>query len=161
MNNNYIKLEKTDTLKLEIVDFEGNSTGNYLEFDLEDIELPLKFQELIEEEKRNREWIQNQIIIIDKKQDFKKGKTLSNNEIAKMKALKSFFKKEEEIYNGFLGENGVAKLLNGRKLGWTSLAKIDEIIEKQILPLLDIKMENIITKIKNKYKENKNEEVLK
>ena len=64
----------------------------------------------------------------------------------------------------FLGENGVEKLLNGRKLGWTSLQEIDEIIAKQISPYLDLRMDKITEKIKSKYKQtvenDKKEEVL-
>ena len=51
----------------------------------------------------------------------------------------------------FLGENGVQKLLNGRKLGWTSLRNIDKIIEKQILPYIDINMDKIADKIEKTY----------
>ena len=51
----------------------------------------------------------------------------------------------------FLGENGVQKLLNGRKLGWTPLREIDEIIEKQILPYININMKKITEKIQKKY----------
>ena len=100
------------------------------------------------------------MLIIDKRQDVKGKKLLSKNEEDKIRALNDFFKKEAEIYNIFLGERGVEKLLNGRKLGWTSLQEIDEIIEKQIVPHLDLSMENITNKIKNKYgvKTSKNEE---
>ena len=55
----------------------------------------------------------------------------------------------------FLGENGVQKLLNGRKLRWTTLKEIDELIEKQITPKLDITMKNITNKIKGKYSDKK------
>ena len=43
------------------------------------------------------------------------------------------------------------KLLNGRKFTWTTLQEIDEIIEKQIAPHLDISMKKITDKIKEKY----------
>lgn len=43
------------------------------------------------------------------------------------------------------------KLLNGRKLGWTTLREIDEIIEKQILPYIDINMKKVADKIKKTY----------
>ena len=74
-----------------------------------------------------------------------------------------FFNKEIEIYNIFLGDRGVQKLLNGRKFGWTTLQEIDEIIEKQIAPHLDVNMEDITKKIKEKYSQavNRNKEVLK
>lgn len=147
----YIQLQKDDVLRLGIRDSEGNDTGEVLEFNLSDIEIPLKYQELLEKDKKNKENLRNQILIIDKRQDVKGKKLLSKNEEDKIKAIDSFFKREVEIYNMFLGENGVQKLLNGRKLGWTSLQDIDEIIEKQIVPHLDITMTNITDRVKQKY----------
>lgn len=163
MTENFIQLNNNDTLKLGIKTSDGKDTGEYLEFDLEDIELPLKYQELLEKDKKNKENLKNQLVIIDKRQDVKGKKLMSKNEEDKIKALNDFFKKEEEIYNIFLGENGVKKLLNGRKLGWTSLQAIDEIIEKQITPHLDLKMSDITNKVRDKYKSSvqRNKEVLK
>ena len=160
MTDNFIKLGKSDVLKLGIKTDEGVDTGEYLEFDLEDIELPLRYQELLEKDKKNKEQLKNQLMIIDKRQDVKGKKLMSKNEEDKIKALNEFFKKEEEVYNMFLGENGVKKLLNGRKLGWTSLQEIDEIIGKQISPYLDIRMDKITDKVKQKYQEalNRNNE---
>ena len=159
-NNNYIQLpEEEDILKLDIYDNKGNPTGEYLEFNLEDIELPLRYQEIIEKDKENRRNIKNQILIIEKKQDHKGKKLMSSNEEAKIKALNDFFRKEEEIYNMFLGENGVKKLLNGRELSWTSLEAIDKIIEEQIAPKLEITGNNIMDKIKKKYS-NKRDDVI-
>lgn len=163
MMDNFIQLKKDDVLRLGIKTSNGENTGNFLEFDLEDIELPLKYQELLEKDKKNKEWLKNQIFIIEKRQDVKGKKLLSKNEEDKIKALNDFFKKEVEIYNIFLGENGVQKLLNGRKLGWTSLQEIDEIIDKQVVPHLDLSMTKIQDKIKEKYGQavNRNKEVLK
>ena len=151
--DNVIKLNKDNILRLRIETSEGQDTGEVLEFDLEDIELPLRYQELIEKDKKNKENIRNQMIIIDKRQDVKGKKLLSKNEEDKAKALKDFFNKEVEIYNMFLGNNGVQKLLNGRKLGWTTLQEIDEIIEKQITPYIDTTIESITKKVKEKYSE--------
>ena len=153
MTDNFIKLGKSDVLRLGIKTDEGVDTGEYLEFDLEDIELPLRYQDVMEKDKKNKEHLRNQLAIIDRRQDVKGKKIMSKNEEDKIKALNEFFKKEEEIYNMFLGENGVKKLLNGRKLGWTSLQEIDEIIGKQISPYLDIRMEKITDKVKQKYQE--------
>lgn len=163
MTDNFIQLNKNEILHLDIYTDDGKKTGEYLEFDLDDIELPLKYQELLEKDKKNKEYLRNQIHIIEKRQDVKGKKLLSKNEEDAIKALNEFFKKETEIYNMFLGEKGVQKLLNGKKLGWTSLQEIDEIIEKQILPHLDLDMNRIQEKIKEKYKEAlaRNKEVLK
>ena len=151
MTDNFIKLNKSNVLRLGIKTDEGVDTGEYLEFDLEDIELPLKYQELINEDKKNKKNLKNALFIIGKRQDVKGKRLLSKNEEDSIKAIQDFMKKEEEIYNIFLGKDGVKKLLNGRKLGWTSLQEIDEIIEKQVVPYLNINMESITEKIKNKY----------
>lgn len=153
MTDNFIQLNKDDVLRLGIKTHDGKDTGEYLEFDLDDIELPLKYQELIEKDKKNKEHLKNKIRMIDKREDVKGKKQMSKNEEDKIKALIEFFNKEKEIYNMFLGEKGVEKLLNGRKLGWTSLQEIDEIIAKQIFPHLDMRAEKLPEKIKNKYKE--------
>ena len=118
---------------------------------MEDIGLLLRYQELLEKDKKNREHLRNELLIIDKRQDVKGKKLLSKNEEDKIRAINDFFKNETEVYNMFLGERGVEKLLNGRKLGWTSLQEIDEIITKQITPYLDNNMNNIAEKIKKKY----------
>lgn len=163
MTENFIQLKESGLLKLRIKTDTGEYTGEELIFDLEDIELPLKLQELVEKDKKNKEWLRNQFLIIDKKEDVKGKKLLSKNQEDKIKALNDFFKKEVEVYDMFLGEKGVEKLLNGRKLGWTTLDEIDEIIEKQIRPYLDVDMKRIQDKIKEKYNQavEKSKEVLK
>lgn len=148
-----IKLNKEETLKLNIFDSEGNDTGEYLEFNLEDIELPLRYQELVEKDKKNKENLRNQLLIIEKRQDVKGKKLLSKNEEDKIRALNNFFIKEVEVYNMFLGPRGVEKLLNGRKFTWTTLQEIDEIIEKQISPHLNVNIQKITDKVKEKYSE--------
>ena len=163
MTDNVIKLNKNNVLRLKIETADGKDTGEYLEFDLEDIELLLRYQELLEKDKKNKEWLRNQMLIINKREDVQGKKMLTKNEEDTIKALRDFFNKEIEVYNMFLGENGVQKLLNGRKVNWDTLKEIDLIIEKQIVPKLNITMDKITDKIKNKYKEavQRNKEVLK
>lgn len=163
MTDNFIQLNKSSVLRLGIKTDTGEDTGEYLEFDLEDIELPLKLQMLVEKDKKNKEHLKNEMLMIDKREDVKGKKLLTKNQEDKIKAVNEFFKKEAEIYNGFLGERGVEKLLNGRKLGWTSLQEIDEIIENQITPYLDVNMQDITKKVKEKYSKalEKSKEVLK
>ena len=151
MTENYVQLNNNDILRLKIRTVDGKETGEVLEFDFEDIELPLKYQELIEKDKKNREKLKNQIYMIDKRQDVKGKKLLSKNQEDKIRALNEFFKNEIEVYNIFLGENGVQKLLNGRKIGWTTLQEIDDIIEKQIAPYIKINISKINDKVKEKY----------
>ena len=56
MTDNFIQLGKSDVLRLGIKTDEGVDTGEYLEFDLEDIELPLRYQELVEKDEKNKKW---------------------------------------------------------------------------------------------------------
>lgn len=151
MTDNFVQLKKDNILRLGIKTEDGEDTGEVLEFDLEDIELPLKYQDLLEQEKKNRQNLKNQLIIIEKRQDVKGKKLMSKNEEDKIKAINEFYKKEAEVIDGFLGKDGVKKLLNGKKLGWTSLTEIDEIIETQIAPHIKINMQSIEDKIKQKY----------
>lgn len=151
-SDNYIQLnDNDDILKLYIRDKKGKETGEYLEFNLEDIELPLRYQKIVEEDKKARLELKNKLNIIDRKQDHKGEKLLSANEEAKIIAMQDFYKRETEIYNMFLGENGVQKLLNGTQLSWGSLEAIDKIIEEQILPKLSENAETIKEKIMKKY----------
>ena len=163
MTDNFVQLKKSNILRLGIRTEDGEDTGEVLEFDLEDIELPLKYQDLLEQDKKNKERLKNQMLIIDKRQYVKVKKLLIKNEEDKLKALNEFFKKEEEIYDMFLGKGGVQKLLNGKKLGWTSFQEIDEIVDKQIAPYLDLNMASITEKVKEKYSQaiERNKEVLK
>ncbi len=160
---NIIKLNKDEILRLEIVTSDGKKTGNYLEFNLEDIELPLKYQELLEKDEKNKKNLRNQLLIIEKRQDVKGKKLLSKNQEDEIKALNDFFKKEKEVYDLFLGKGGFDKLLNGRAMTWTVFQEIDELIVNQILPHLDLSMTRIQDKVKEKYSQAvaRNKEVLK
>lgn len=160
-SNNEIQLKNSESdLVLKIRDAEGNETGESLRFNLQDIELPIRWQNLIEEDKKNRTFLQNQFTIIDKKQDHKGKKLLSANEEAKIRALQEFYKKEIQIYNMFLGDRGVEKLLNGREISWNTLEEIDEIINESILPLLQINADNIKKNIMEKYSNKKRADVI-
>ena len=163
MTDNYIQLKKKDILRFGIRDENGKETGEYLEFNLKDIELPLKYQELLEKDKKNREWARNQIAIINKRQDVQGKKLLTKNQEDEIKVIIDFFKKETEIYNMFLGENGVQKILNGRKFEWDTLEEIDEIIDKIIAPKLQITKDKLKQQIIEKYNNavKRNEAILK
>ena len=151
-SDNVIQLKQAkDVLRLKIKDENGNDTGNFLEFNLGDLDYLLVLQDMMEADKKNRDYLKNQYTIIDKKEDHKGKKLFSSNEEAKIKATNEFYKKEAEIYDMFLGKDGVKKLLNGRKLTLARLDEIDEIIEKAILPKLQIKAEDIKKDIMAKY----------
>lgn len=147
---NFIQLKKDNILKIGIKTADGKETGEHLEFDMEDIELPLRLQECEEQHKKNLLYIKNQFIIIDKKEDHKGKKLLSSNQEEKIKLLNEFYKREMQALDLFLGENGTAKMLNGRKPYYSMYDDINEMLGP-ILPLLKQSAENITKKIKYKY----------
>ena len=158
---NFIQLKKDNILRIGIKDSEGNDTGEHLEFDLEDINLPLRLNECDEKHRKNLEFLRNQFIIIDKKEDKKGKKILSWKEEEKLKVLQEFYKREMEALDLFLGENGTKKLLNGRNPYYSMYEDINEILVP-ILPKLKLRADDIAKKIKDKYSNanNKDKNVL-
>lgn len=160
-SDNYIQLKKDkNTIRFGIKDENGNDTGNFLEFNLTNIDLLEKYQKLLDGDKKNRANLRNQLAIIDKKQDHKGKKLLTYKQEQELNAYKEFYKKEIEIYNLFLGENGVQKLLNGREMTWFTLNEINEIIEKVIYPKLKINAKNVRQEIMSKYSDKKRADVI-
>lgn len=152
----FIQLKKDNILRIGIKDIEGNDTGEHLEFDLEDIELPLRLNECDAKHRKNLEHLRNQFVIIDKKED-KKGKfILSWKEEEKLKVLQEFYKREMEALDLFLGENGTKKLLNGRSPYYSMYEDINEMLEP-IMPKLKLRADDIADKIKQKYSNKANE----
>lgn len=147
---NFIQLKKDNILKIGIKTSDGVDTGEHLEFDMEDIELPLRLNQSELEHKKNVQNLKMQIMVIDKKQDKKGKQMLSWKEEEKIKAYKDFYNKEMKALDLFLGEGGTLKLLNGRKPYYSMYEDIGEITEP-IMPLIKQRTDNIISNIKEKY----------
>ena len=155
---NFIQLKKDNILRIGIKTAEGKDTGEHLEFDLEDLELPLRLNQSGVEHKKNLQQLKMQVQIIEKKQDKKGKQMLSWKEEEKIKAYRDFYKKEMEALDLFLGEGGTLKLLNGRKPYYSMYEDIGEIIEP-IMPLIEKRTQDITNTIKQKY-ENKKSDVI-
>ena len=159
MNNDFIQMKKSSVLKIGIKTDEGIDTGNFLEFDLEDISLPLRLNQCEAQHRKNLEFMKMQFVIIDKKED-KKGKyLLSWKEEEKIKVLQEFYKREAEALDLFLGKDGTKKLLNGRNPYYSMYEDISEMLEP-IMPKLKLRTEDIINKVKQKYNDKKETDVL-
>ena len=158
---NTIRLEEDDTLQFEITDKDGNPTGEFLEFNMDDISLPLRYRDLIFKSRENRKNFKKDMTIINKKQDVQdKDDPMTRNELEIINLSQKYLNKEVEIYNMFLGENGVQKLLNGKPLGWDSLNKIDKLIENQIQPIIEKHLKTMEEMIEKKYSPEKEEELI-
>ena len=154
----YIKLkERKDILKLGFQDENGkiikdeNNKEVYIEFDLGDIELPLKYNKCVNQIEQARKNLKTQFIIIDKKQDHKGKQLLSSNEVEKVKATKQFYKDMEVAMDLFLGQGGTRKFLNGKNPYWEMWDDIDEIL-KPHYDKLKLTINDMTDRIKNKYK---------
>lgn len=154
----YIKLkERKDILKLGFQDENGkvikdeNNREIYIEFDLGDIELPLKYNKCVNQIEQARKNLKTQFIIIDKKQDHKGKQLLSSNEVEKVKATKQFYKDMEVAMDLFLGQGGTRKFLNGKNPYWEMWDDIDEIL-KPHYDKLKLTINDMTDRIKNKYK---------
>ena len=153
----FIQLKKDSILRIGIKDSDGNDTGEHLEFDMEDINLALRLNECDEKHRKNLEFLRNQFIIIDKKEDKKGKKILSWKEEEKLKVLQDFYKREMEALDLFLGQGGTRKLLNGRNPYYSMYEDISEILEP-IMPKLKLRADDIAKKIKDKYSNVNNQE---
>lgn len=147
---NFIQLKKDNILRIGIKTADGVDTGEHLEFDMEDIELPLRLNECEAQHRKNINDLKMKTLLIDKKEDKKGKKILSWKEEEKIKLFKEFYEKEMESLDLFLGKGGTAKLLNGRKPYYSMYEDISEML-KPILPLLQKSTDDIINKVKEKY----------
>lgn len=153
MTDNSIQFKRENVLKLKLKNEMGEDTGEYLEFDLEDIELPLRYQQALEEHKKNYNSLKNQLLIISKKEDHTGKKFLSSNQEASIKALSEFYKKEIKIMDLFLGEGKTQMILDKvmrRKPYLTMFNDIMESIE-EVSDLFNLGYSSIEDKIKEKY----------
>ena len=148
-----LQVKRSDSLiRIGLKDENGKDTGEYLQFDVEAINNALNFQECIELHKKNLSTLKNQFIIIDKKQDHKGKKLMSANEEAKMEALESYYKKEMEALDLFIGKGKTQVILNimGREPYFSMFDDISELLEP-VLPVIEKGFKDFKSKIEKKY----------
>ena len=147
-----IQIKKNNVLKEPLYDENGNITDFVFEFDMEDIELPLRINQSAFEHKKNVQWIRNQMLIIEKKEDKETGGLLTWKEQQKLNAYKEFYDKEIEAMDMIIGEGKTRELLKvmKRKPYYSMFEDISELLEP-LLPKLQNITNDITTKIKEKY----------
>lgn len=145
-----IQLKQDNIFRVGILDQDGNDTGNILEFDLEDLELPFKAQEAQYQHEKNIEKLKADYIIAEKKTGKNKKSLMSAKDGAKLIALREYYQKEEKALDLFLGKGATRKLLNGRNPYFEMFDDILEYLEP-IMPKLQLHKDDIIEKIKKKY----------
>ena len=87
----YIQLKESSVKKFGIRTADGVDTGEYIEIDTEDLEFPERAEKCTKKHLQNITELNNQKIIINKRQDHKdKGELYSDNEKALIKAIQEF-----------------------------------------------------------------------
>lgn len=157
----YIQLKKRESLKrFGIRAEDGTDTGEYIEIDVEDLDLPLKANDC---QAKHIENYNNLNKKIEEAKNLSNEKTdndvLSKKERAILEAFKEFYEAEEKSIDELLGEGATRKLLGGRRPYLTMHDDINEYLE-QIIPVLKNTQENVISRIKNKYGKEKEDNIL-
>lgn len=156
----YIQLKQNGVKRFGIRTADGKDTGKYIEIDIEDLEFPERAEKCTKKHLQNITELNNQKIIINKRQDHKnKGELYSDNEKALIKAIQEFYRKEEEALDEFIGEGATRIFLNGRKPYISMFEDINEYM-KQIVPTLQKSQNDLIERIKNKYSKEEENNIL-
>lgn len=158
----FIQLKKDNIIRIGIKDSEGNDTGKYISFDLEDITLPLRLSDCEELHKKNIVNLRDKFVIIEKKEDKKGKKILSWKEEEKLKALEEYYRQEMKALDMFIGKGKTQMLLDlmGRNPYYSMYDDISEMLNP-ILPKLQMNADSIKKQIIQKYSSNNDSEVLK
>lgn len=129
-----IRIKKDDVYRIEV-----NDKGEYIEFDLLDIELPMKCLNASRELKKHSNFYKQRIKAIQNQ--YKDDQELLF--INKHKADMDFCRKMREVFDGFLGEGACQKIFgNVNRIGM-----FDELFE-QLNPHFE-KMQINVEKIKD------------
>ena len=157
----YIQLKENTGLKrFGIKTQDGQDTGEYIEIDIEDLELPIKANECQVQHVENYNKLKKELDELKDKEDHKEPtEIISENQKAMLKAYQEFYKAEEAALDRFLGEGATRKLLGGRRPYLTMYDDINEYLE-QIVPFLKDAQHHLESKIKAKYKTEKEDNVL-
>ena len=152
-NDIQIKIKKSDkVLRIPIIDENDKDTGEFLQFDVEDIQTALNLQDAIEMHKKNVAYFKNQEVIINKQQDHQGKKVFSSRQESLAKATKEFYKREIEAMDKFIGEGKTEVILKvmGRNPYLSMFNDIEELLEP-IFPIIEQKYKDYKKEIETKY----------
>lgn len=149
MSKNSIESVDDNILRFPITK-NGKETGDYIEFDMEDIELPFRLDESYKLHNANISEVRRKLTVIQKQQDVERDGLLSKNQEEEAKAIREFYDKEEKALDLFLGEGATKKMLQGRKPYFTMFQDIQERIAP-MLPQLKLEANNVMDRIRGKY----------
>ena len=146
----FIQIKEENVLRIKVKDKDGKDTGLVITFDLQDVDLPLRFNKMDGLHKKNLSVLKQQGAALDKQED-KKGKfLLSWKTEKKLELLKEHYQREMTALDLLIGDGMTQKILDaiGRKPYYNMF---DDIVES-LLPVLD-KVDTEATKLINSIEE--------
>ena len=140
-----LRIERKDIYTIEV-----NDKGETIEFDLVDIELPIKSERAWAEVNKISKELQAQLVIINKQEDTKqKDKLMTTNEEKTLEAYRKAFMDMRVAMDGFLGEGACQKIFGDRNY----LEMYNDLAEALAPHMEKMKLntDGIINRIKEKY----------
>lgn len=144
-----MNMDKVIYKKEGIKRIQVNEQGDYIEFDLLDIELPLKVEKTRKELLKQNSIFRNRCKAIEKQYKDNRDLMMTNT----YKAELDFCKKCREVLDGLLGEGACQKIFGNTNRYGMFEDYFDQLSE--ILGNLEIDIEAIKEKLINKYKQSK------
>ena len=140
-----LRIERKDIYTIEV-----NDKGETIEFDLVDVELPIRCEKAWAEHNRIANDLQAQLVIINKQEDRKqKGKLLTLKEEKTIEAYRKAFNEMRVAMDGFLGEGACQKIFGDRNY----LEMFNDLFDalKPHLEKMELTSNGILERIKAKY----------
>lgn len=146
-------MEQLRIAKRNIYEIEVNDRGETIQFDMEDIELPFKCQEAMEEVAKIQSNLKAKLLLIQKKEDRKKKNSVySDNQLAMLKLYKETFAAMRAAMDKFLGAGACQKIFGDRNY----LEMYDDLFEQlePHLKKMELTADGIRKRIESKYGSN-------
>lgn len=148
-----IRVRNKDTYKIEV-----NDNGDFIEFDITDIELPFKLERAHRMTQEATKWLKGQLVIINKKKDTaKKGEFMTDKERATLEAYRETFKRMRAAIDEFAGAGASQKIFgdqNYLEMFNDFMRELEPHLEKMQIKGADIKK-----RIEEKYSESADDEI--
>lgn len=156
---NSIQIKEKNILKFNVKKENGEDTGLVLKFDLQDIEMPLRINNMKKMHDKNQSILKQKYQVLEKQQD-KKGKNLLTwKQEKKIKLIREFYDNDMKALDMLIGQGMTKKILKAIDR-FPYYDMFDDIINS-LEPVLDkfeneanlmtMEMENKIKGIKEKY----------
>ena len=156
---NSIQIKEKNILKFNVKKENGEDTGLVLKFDLQDIEMPLRINNMKKMHDKNQSILKQKYQVLEKQQD-KKGKNLLTwKQEEKIKLIREFYDNDMKALDMLIGQGMTKKILKAIDR-FPYYDMFDDIINS-LEPVLDkfeneanlmtMEMESKIKGIKEKY----------